>query len=257
MHKRGQVTIFMIIGILILIIIGSFFLTRSYLEEKRIETEAEIIQQEIKMSAPVKQYIESCLDSTSKKALLFVGKQGGYYELPLQSDTFFLMPYYFYDNKSHLISKKELEMQISNYINHELFFCVKNFVFFEEHGYDIKQEDVSTSTIITKNKVTLDLNFPVTLAKGDSVQNIFKFTTSINSRLGTVYEVITELLKEQENDPSSICVSCGAILGIKHDVRVEMSFIEEGEIMFTIIDENFLIDQEPYVYNFINKYQFE
>ena len=56
-------------------------------------------------------------------------------------------------------------MQISNYINHELFFCVKNFVFFEEHGYDIKQEDVSTSTIITKNKVTLDLNFPVTLAK--------------------------------------------------------------------------------------------
>lgn len=257
MHKRGQVTIFMIIGILILIIMGSFFLIKSYSEEKRVETEAEIIQQEIKMSAPVKQYIESCLDSTGKKALLFVGKHGGYYELPLQSDDFFLMPYYFYDNKSHLISKKELEIQISNYINHELFFCVKNFVFFEEHGYDIKQEDVSTSTIIAKNKVILNLNFPVTLAKGDSVQNIFEFTTSINSRLGIVYEVIKELLEEQENDLASICISCGVVLGIEHDLRIEMNFIEEGEMMFTIVDEKFPIEQEPFIYNYINKYKFE
>jgi len=257
MRKRGQVTIFIILGILILIIVGSFFLIRSYSEEKRAETEAEKVQQAIQMSASIKHYIESCLDSTGKKALLFVGKHGGYYELPPQSDTFFLMPYYFYDDKSHLISKEELEKQISNYINNELFFCVKNFVVFEEQGYVIKQEEVNTSTIIAKNKVILNVNFPVTLAKGESVQNIVEFTTSINSRLGTIYDVIKELLEEQENDPTSICVSCGVVLGIEHDLRVEMSFIEEGEIMFTIIDEKVPINHEPFEYNFINKYEFE
>ena len=257
MYKRGQVTIFIILGILILIIVGSFFLIRSYSEEKRVETEAEKVQQAIQMSASVKHYIESCLDSTGKKALIFVGKHGGYYELPSQSDTFFLMPYYFYDDNSHLISKEELENQISNFINNELFFCVKNFVVFEKQGYEIEQEEVNTSTTIARYKVILNVNFPVTLAKGESVRTIVEFTTSINSRLDTIYNVVKELLEEQENDPASICVTCGVILGIENDLRVEMSFIEGGEIMFTIIDEEIPINQEPFEYNFINKYKFE
>ena len=144
-----------------------------------------------------------------------------------------------------------------DFINNELFFCLQNFVVFEEQGYDIQQEDVDTLTTIIKDKVIFNVNLPVKLTKGDSVKNIVKFTKEIDSRLYTIYNAIKTLLDEHENNPSSICISCATRLATENDLRVELSFIEEGEIMFTVIDEKVKINNKPFEYSFINRYNFK
>src|SRR3989338_10815892 len=124
MLKRGQVTVFIIVGILIVLVTaGIFFFSKSLVEEQ-IAVEEEKTQEASVLSLPIQNYIENCVENTAEEAIVFVSKQGGYYQLPELSDTSLLLPYYFYEDQNQLISKEELERQISLYINNELFFCI-------------------------------------------------------------------------------------------------------------------------------------
>ena len=70
-----------------------------------------------------------------------------------------------------------------------------------------------------------------------------------------MHGMIQDFLIEQEADSNSICISCIVKMGIENNMRVEMDFIEKGIIMFTLIDEQIKINNQPFIYNFLNKYQ--
>jgi len=75
--KKGQVTIFVIVGILILII-GAFFI---YLKlgpaEEQIQTEVEVSQNFVSDALPAQRYIEDCLEKIAKDGVEKIGLQGG------------------------------------------------------------------------------------------------------------------------------------------------------------------------------------
>jgi len=75
--KHGQITIFMIIGIIILLGAGMLIYMTMIKPEK--SGEEKVAAQALRQAAvqPIKDYITSCLDITSADALEFVGKQGG------------------------------------------------------------------------------------------------------------------------------------------------------------------------------------
>ena len=84
MFKRGQVTIFVITGLVILLIIGMVYYIRYYSVSgggfltSSLEAEN------------VKDYVESCLEETTLKGLIYLGEHGGYY-----SDK---IPYFYKNN---------------------------------------------------------------------------------------------------------------------------------------------------------------
>src|SRR3989344_6806667 len=165
MLKRGQITTFIIVGILVLVVTGLIlFLSKSLIEDKTA-VEEEKTQQANVLSDPIQHYIQSCLEKTGEDALIHIGQHGGYYELPDLSSSLLSVPYYFYDNQSYFLSKEELEFQYSQYINYQLFFCLRNFEAFEKQGYQIKQDEVNTTTRITTNQVLIEINFPVNIEK--------------------------------------------------------------------------------------------
>ena len=75
--KRGQITMFMIIGIIILLGAGMLIYMAMLKPEKR--GDEAVVSQSLRQAAvqPVKDYIVSCLDIVSSDALDFIGKQGG------------------------------------------------------------------------------------------------------------------------------------------------------------------------------------
>ena len=252
--KRGQVTVFIIVGILILLVVGAVFILKPLLITGEIK--AAKAQQENLLGATVQNYIQSCLEKTGKEALIFIGQQGGYYKLPSLHNTVLLQPYYFYEDESHLLSKEELENQLSLYIDNELSFCIRNFVVFEEQGYDIQQEEVGTTTELGKEKVIFNVKFPVVVQKGEISKTIATFTTEVSSRLGTIYGLTEKFISKQAEDPNSICLSCITELSIENDVRIEMVPIDDL-MAFRIVDEKNLINGQPYEFKFLNKYIFE
>ncbi|MEK6969751.1 MAG: hypothetical protein AABW48_04960 [Nanoarchaeota archaeon] len=248
MLKRGQVTIFMVVGILIIFLTAGIFLVKTFL----VGEELKEVDPVPLLSDSVNMYIESCIEKTGKNALVFVAQQGGYYELPALAE--FGLPYYLYGNKSHIISKKELEIQISSYMNNELFFCIQDFVPFKKAGLDIEQKEIITSTKVFEEKVIFDINFPITIKQNSLAKSLAHFSQTIPSKLGRIHNMSLEFVYLDEKNPESICISCLTYLGLERDLRTEINPLREGIFLFIVIDEN---KGSPFEYLFLNRYEFQ
>ena len=143
MNKKGQVTVFIILGILIVATIGTFLILKSSSTTEVVEEKQEVVISGTQLSGGVQIFIEQCMKKTAQKAVTFIGERGGYYNLPEQSDNQILLPFYIYKNDKFILSEEELKQQLGLYMEKELPFCLRNFVVFKEHGYEIKREDIS------------------------------------------------------------------------------------------------------------------
>ncbi len=76
MKKRGQVTIFIVIGLIILLLAGIFFFVK-YLSNQDILGKGIIDAEKAKKAQPVQQYVERCIKDVSEAPLITIAKQGG------------------------------------------------------------------------------------------------------------------------------------------------------------------------------------
>lgn len=253
MQKRGQVTIFVITGIVILAAAIILLLVRTTLVKEELETQT---PEGVLLSASVKSYVESCLQNTAEDALVFIGQHGGYYDLPDGYDPRFSLPYYFYEDDSTYPSQQEVEEHISEYVNRGLFFCTRNFVPFREQGVDVRPGEVQATTKLFDEKARVEIVYPLTITQRDASTALSRFSVEIPSRVKIANAVAREFMVFQEENPDVICISCLVGLALDNDLRVEMYFVREGEIMFTIVDEKIPVKDEPYTYSFLNRYIF-
>ena len=97
MSKKSQVTIFIILGIIIVFIIGFLILLRytdlqSYFDNLNIEKFS--VSPQIKN---VNDFVIDCLELSGEEALYFIGQHGGYYNEKIQNYNG--IPYYLNEGK--------------------------------------------------------------------------------------------------------------------------------------------------------------
>src|SRR3989344_3190140 len=134
-YKRGQLSLFIAIGVLLLVGLGVFLYIKSLSAQKVTEVPADI--------APIKLYIDKCLEETAKDAVLTVALQGGYYFTPENSLGFLNVeiPYYMYEGNVSVPTKDDIESELSLYIALNLPACA-NLDTFREKGYTIESGDM-------------------------------------------------------------------------------------------------------------------
>src|SRR3989344_5255805 len=125
--KRGQVTVFIILGIIIVAVIG---ITYFIISERAKQIKQENKFDESKLQ-PLKEYIESCIESEGEKALNIIGKQGGDIDPGLYQ--------YYFDNKISYLCYTDsftacfnrrpnliqhMENELKNYMEKNLISCV-------------------------------------------------------------------------------------------------------------------------------------
>ncbi|MBR9676624.1 hypothetical protein GOV04_00595 [Candidatus Woesearchaeota archaeon] len=83
MNKRGQLTVFIIIGIILIVSTALIFFIRSQItdSQKFEEPTLETVPTEYQ---PLQQFITQCLQTTSKEAIIKIGMQGGYISTSVQ-----------------------------------------------------------------------------------------------------------------------------------------------------------------------------
>ena len=253
-NRKGQVSIYILLGLIILIGLGFVLYLRN-----DVSKEAEI-QQVSRLPfeiGPIRNYVESCIENVGKDGIEFIGLHGGYFILPKYlTNEYTKTAYYFYQNRNIMPTKAKVEQELSNYVNEELFFCIKNFAPFRLQGFEIEPEEINTNTIIEPNSVTFKVDYPLTAKKGASQIKLDSFTKSINNvRLGVIYSVSKETISEQMKDFDSICLSCIINLAIENDLLVGLQRLDNTTILFTITDNNTIIDGFPYKFIFANKYR--
>ena len=239
---------FMIIGVLILVSIALVLYLR---QGEKNQENVQQVQDASFLGGAVQDYVQSCVEKTGKEAITFVAEHGGYYHLP--ETVNFSLPYYFYNNENLMISRTELEQQISAYVNEELFFCVRNFAALKEYGYEISEGEINTSVRLGKEKVNVEVIFPITVTQGAIMKELVFFSAAVPSRIGTIYDAVFEWMKTQENEPDRICVSCLVRMAQEHELQIEMLPVDENTIFIIHEKKEQFVPEE---YQFVNKYEF-
>lgn len=232
MNKRGQVTIFIIIAIILIASVSLYFVFRDKISIENIPSEIE----------PVYISIISCLEETTEQGVEYLALQGGYYEVPKSlSIAYFAdnIPYYYLNSREYVPSVERVEGELENYIHNYLSNCL-NFEDFEEQGFEIREGDLLVSVNIKEDKIKTKLDYPVTITKGDSTKRLREFEISIDSDLEKLLEVSEEIVSSYSEKPGFVCVTClEEISEANNDIEITAApfstTIAEEEAIFFLI----------------------
>jgi hypothetical protein len=221
MEKRGQISIFIIIGILLVIILSLVFLTRNQESGFGFSGSPDI--------RPIEHYIELCIKSSASDALYLAGMQGGYTTTP---KTYFESGYartaYWYKKGEDISPDVEkIEQEISYYVDNALPECIESLDVFNEMGYEFEFGALNTNTKINENYVNFDIDYPIKIKKQESVSEISDFHQRFDVRLGHVINIAKKIVNKEIEDPDWI----------------DMTYLTEQDIDFKIYpyDENIII----------------
>ncbi len=248
MNKRGQVTLFIILGLIIIIILGIIFYFKSIIFSNSDQEKYSSISPQIKT---IDEYINNCVKTVGEESILLIGQQSGYYKLPEKS-TENSIAYYLYKEKL-IPPLSTIENSISSYVNVNLDSCIKNFT--DIKGFKFKAEKVSAKASIKDKTVILNVDYPVKITKAKSEYQLSEFKSVIPVRLGIIYNVTFNIVNEQLKDNNNICLTCLVNIGNNNDLKINLANYGNDTIIFTILDEKSVINNQPYEFNFAIKYE--
>lgn len=192
-EKRGQVTLFIIIAIVIIVAVAGYFIFKDKLIPK-----AEIPRD----IQPVYDSFLSCLKEKTLQGIDIAELRGGYIYLPefesgsrympFSSELDFLgnpIPYWYYVSgnniqKEKVPSKRDIESQIAMYLEKNIDECV-----FNEYKSEflINYKDVDARVNISKKKVRVNLDMDLNIQGKNESVIINHHEIEVNSFLGTLY----------------------------------------------------------------------
>lgn len=205
-QAKGQVAIFVIIAIVIVVSIAIFFALRGNFIGSSVPKELQ----------PVYSYFEGCMQDNLNGAVNLMETQGGYIYVPefksgndnfpssSQMDFFgFPVPYWMYVSasgikKEQMPSKSEMESQISRYIEEGISRC--DFSKFFSQGFKISVGDISASTAINTLTTKASLSVPLTVAFGEVTAEKSDFEVSLDTKLGQFYDTASSIYQKESSE---------------------------------------------------------
>jgi hypothetical protein len=203
--KRGQVTIFMVLA-LFLLLLGSL-----YFYSKRASLfEGEFVQPEI---APAKNFVEACIVSVARQGLAILGTNGGYITFPeeieLNPRSYLKLgpvsgiknPYWWYDGVQNIPSEGFITSQLEAYITSELETCIEGFQDFNQFEVE-ERGPLNVKVTLNEEDTTVDVNYPITLISNfnRTRYELENFRQDIPVRLKKVYEAARDVLEAENRD---------------------------------------------------------
>ena len=223
--KRGQVTLFIILGVLVLGLVGLFFFFRGTIIEERVQEVRPVAEDVPTEFNPIKVFTEDCLKLTLEEGMKRLGQQGGYirpkewqrlrFDLaqPTDSDGVAFaedvnIPYWYYNggpNNENTVSLakrvpaiEDMQRELKKWIEEELAACLNGYdVFLNEFG--IEEEETTATVNILPGIVRVAVEHPLTVQWRDSKKELRNFYVEIESDLVRLHQVASEIVElEQE-----------------------------------------------------------
>src|SRR3989338_10422083 len=225
MRTKGQATVFIIIGIILLLGASIYFATQTDVILRTLTTELTVTERTPDELLPVRSYIENCVRTILEEALDTAMQHGGYTStenfrsnptfptdnsnaLDLLPPSQILVPYWYYMESGNncrencnfrsempgLSGQNSIEQQLENHVNRNLVACLDNFESFSEEGFTITPQDVVKSeTLIRDKDVQIRVTYPLKVAKEDLSADMKEFGTNVPSDLTELYTMAKEL----------------------------------------------------------------
>jgi hypothetical protein len=191
--KKGQVTVFIIIAIIIVAAAVLYIIFRGTAGISGIPSSLQ----------PAYTAFLSCLEDDSMTGINVLESQGGYIYLPSyeQGSSYFPfssrldfmgspVPYWYYVSanglqKTQVPSKQDMEESLSKFVEQKIRSC--NFDSYYNLGFRIDEGEPSAKASISDNAVSVTLDMPLTISYGNNTADISTHEISVSSNLGALY----------------------------------------------------------------------
>jgi hypothetical protein len=248
--KRGQITIFLIVGIVILALFATMFYFISVSQKKTLLLE-ETTPLSSQFRPQISLYVESCLRETAIPAIYLVGRQGGRIypnedEVLITEDEVISFRYL---DGAQVSNKDDIANDLNQYIEENLIDCTGTFDVFESQGVKIQQGSPKASTIIKPDSIGLTLRYPLEVISSGDIFEMSSFTTDVPIRLGSILDTEQEIINDHAEQPFLFNF---AKYASTDKVVVSFPFDSETSI-FSIYDPESVVEGLPYYYWFAIK----
>ncbi len=224
--SKGQVSIFIIIGIVILFVFAGILYVTKNNTTSDLEAEAEpLVSQVPQELTPLKIFVDQCLSGVTIQGLRLLGEQGGYIypEVagefsstdPTNSDGLLLeaskVPYWHYniqENEGGKVSfaslqpkltyeedpQMSVEAQLARFIKEQLNTCLGDYSSFTLQGFTITPTaSLEVKARVGEATVNVLLTMPLTVSRGSVNAELETFYVRIPIRLKQYYETAQNL----------------------------------------------------------------
>lgn len=214
MKKRGetraQVTVFIIIG-LILLVSASIVIYVTTVRKVEVIEEV-VVPPEVQ---PIYDYVTNCLYESGSDALVLIGMQGGFVDLsPERIETrditmtpssyikidptnTFKLPLWFYEGEDRTPPLEFIQGEIARHVQEHFEECIANFTAFEPQYQITALDKPRISSILTDQDVVIRLDYPIEIKEGEKTTTHEKYISHIPVRLKKMWELASAILKKE------------------------------------------------------------
>ncbi len=203
--KRGQITIFVIVAIVIVagVVLLFAFKDRIFISEVPAQLQ------------PVYSYYDTCMQRAAEDGARIMGEKGGYIEVPefeagslyrpfsSHLDFFnFAIPYWYYVKgngiaKEQVPSLKLMQQQLGDFISEQMQAC--DFSAFRQQGFVINTSSADATATISDEKIDVSVSESLVVSFGDKTARKTSHSVSVNSKLGKFYNLAKKIYDKEES----------------------------------------------------------
>ncbi|PIN74951.1 hypothetical protein COV18_05460 [Candidatus Woesearchaeota archaeon CG10_big_fil_rev_8_21_14_0_10_37_12] len=233
MKKKGQITVFIIIGIIILLLAGITIYFTSREAEQELAPVAPRLTQIAQRGEPLREIVHTCIQQLAEIAVHKIGETGGY----IRTNTFYVNPFSTTEGEAvqlspgteptiaywwHLSSQNNcqecefaskrpnlqsdgtgnsIEEQVTTFIEQELPACVNTLNFYAEQGCTLNTLGQPEITLNFGEQIIITANYPLRVVCQDETFDVRDYYTTIPLNLRHIYELATSVtnLQRQHN----------------------------------------------------------
>ncbi len=192
--KRGQVTIFIIVAIVIVAAVAVYFLVGSSLKISKLSPTFE----------PIYNNFLNCIEEDTLVGIDIIESQAGYIYLPeFESGSSYMpfgsqlnflgnpIPYWYYVSgnniqKEQIPSKSQIEEQIEKFLESKADTCLYDAYYLQ--GFEIKLGEPTFDIKVEETNVKIKLDRDLSISFGEETALIKNHELTVNSNLGKLYE---------------------------------------------------------------------
>ncbi len=192
MEKKGQIAVFVIVAVLILAIIGIFFLAQNFNLDIGQRTEA----------SP-SGFLRDCIEPEVRDSVQAISIQGGYIEpdsfVSYENQKIQYLCYTSENYKPCVVQQPLLvdhvKKEIKSRVEPRAKSCVSELKeYYEERGYSVQADAGEINVDLLPGKIIVDFLSPVTITKEGS-QKFNRFSIAIDSEIYNLLSIATSIIQ--------------------------------------------------------------
>ncbi len=246
-EKKAQVTLFIILGIILVVGVITFFVIRGGVFSSNSQF------------PEVSSAMEKCIQDSTLEAVYYNSFQGGYSETPepnfkLES---FSVPIYLNKAQKNVPPIALIETELEDSIKLYLVPCVKKIELSTIEGVtEIKTGELkSVGVSITGKQIQVEVSYPIFFTREEESKQINSFEKKINFDFNQKYEDVEAFLTLQAKNPEMILFTQLEEFGDANKLKVEAFKLgNSSDYIYNFIYPAIKYQNRSYIYSFGVKY---